>query len=175
MDKKVFLEKVWNEVFCGENIQVNFNAQCLADTTVDGQKITCDGISFNKDGVNVHDATKSKDAGWYVVSADTLIYENLLEDILCSINHSVLECRVDGVESEEICNKSDDTPWILVSAFIPDFEENSSLSPKVLLKFKDGDVDVDQFDWKIQKWIKNEEKKDDIVAWMYIPNFPLLC
>ena len=175
MDKKKFLEKVWNEVFGGANNRIDFNSQCLADTTVNGKKIKCDGISYDKDGVKVHDATKSKDTGWYIVSEDTVIDEDSLDGILCSVNHSMLECRVDGVDSDEICNKSDDTPWILVSAFIPDFEENSSLSPKVLLKFKDGDVDVDQFDWKIQKWIKNEEREGNIVAWMYIPNFPLLC
>lgn len=90
MDKKVFLEKVWKEVFGGGNNRIDFNAQCLADTTVDGKKITCDGISCDKDGVKVHDATKSKDTGWYVVSEDSIIDEDSLDGILCSVNHSTL-------------------------------------------------------------------------------------
>ncbi len=79
MNKKVFLEKVWNEVFGGTNNRIDFNSQCLADTTVDGKKITCDGISCDKDGIKVHDATKSKDTGWYVVSEDTVVDEDSFE------------------------------------------------------------------------------------------------
>ena len=93
MDKKKFLEKVWAEVFIGGNTRVDFGSQCLADATIDGKKITCDAISCDKDGVKVHDATKSKDTGWYVVSEDTVIDEDSLDGILCFVNHSTLECR----------------------------------------------------------------------------------
>ena len=62
-------------------------------------------------------------------------------------------------------------PWIKVCNFMPGVEPNMSLSLKVIIRFKSGEVDFDRFNWKTQKWVDHADDADDIVAWMYIPEF----
>ena len=134
MNKREFLEKVWTEVFGCGNTRVDFDNQCLADTCVDGRKVTCDCVSCGEDGVKLHDATESEDMGWFIISDDIEIDEDSMENVLCSINFAVFSEK-DGTDGEK---STSDSPWTLVSTFLPDVEPGKKMSPTVDVRFKDG-------------------------------------
>ena len=86
MDKKEFLEKIWAMVFIGGNTRVDFNNNCLAETNMDGKKVTCDCVSCGEEGVKLHDVTESEDMGWFLVSEDTDLDGDSMDNVLCSID-----------------------------------------------------------------------------------------
>lgn len=80
--------------------------------------------------------------------------------------------RYSFVRGAEWADSNPKCPWTLVEDFYPSIIRDKTVSEKVLIQFKNGDVDIDVFDWTLQMWVKNGTRNKEIVAWMYIPDFP---